>query len=137
MKIILSLLMILSPALAWRSVAAQESAPTAAAVVAMIRERAGVTPKGYTVDTFKSGNPEAAVKGIAVTMMATLDVLKRAAERGDNLIITHEPTYYSHRDTVAVLESENDEVLAAKKKFIADRGLIIWRFHDIPHGMQP
>src|SRR5215217_7387176 len=111
MKIILSLLMVSSSGVAWQSLTAQESAPTAAAVIARIRERAGVTPKGYTVDTFKSGDPETAVKGIAVTMMATLDVLKRAAERGDNLIITHEPTYYSHRDTVAVLESENDKVL--------------------------
>lgn len=70
-------------------------------------------------------------------MMATLDVLKRAAANGDNFIITHEPTFYSHRDTVAGLEAENDAVLAAKKKFIADNGLIIWRFHDTPHRMQP
>ena len=62
-------------------------------------------------------------------MMATLDVLERAVERGDNLVITHEPTFYSHRDTIAVLESEGDKVLAAKRKYIADHGLIIWRFH--------
>jgi hypothetical protein len=70
-------------------------------------------------------------------MMATLDVLKRAAASGDNFIITHEPTFYSHRDTLGVLESESDVVLAAKKKFITDHGLIVWRFHDTPHRMQP
>ncbi len=115
----------------------QAAAPTAADVIASIRERAGVEARTPTVDTFKAGDPATRVNGIAVTMMATLDVLKRAVARGDNLIITHEPTFYSHRDTVAVLESENDKVLAAKKKYISEHSLIVWRFHDIPHAMKP
>jgi hypothetical protein len=94
---------------------AQESAPTAADVIARIMDRAGVEARNPTVDTFKAGDPAARVTGIAVTMMATLDVLRRAVERGDNLVITHEPTFYSHRDTLGVLESEKDEVLAAKR----------------------
>ena len=89
------------------------------------------------MDTFKAGDPNARVNRIAVTMMATLDVLKRAAANGDNFVITHEPTFYSHRDTLGILEAENDAVLAAKKKFIADHGLIVWRFHDMPHRMKP
>ena len=89
------------------------------------------------VDTFKSGDSTARVTGIAVTMMATFDVLQRAAKQGDNLIITHEPTFYSHRDTTFSLEKENDAILAAKKKFIAGHGLVIWRFHDAPHAQSP
>jgi len=116
---------------------AQGSAPTAGEVIARIRDRAGVEARNPTVDTFKAGDSSARVTGIAVTMMATLDVLKRAVERGDNLVITHEPTFYSHRDTLGVLESENDEVLAAKKKYISDHKLVIWRFHDTPHAMKP
>jgi len=128
--------------LAWTLVAipcfaGAQGAPTAAYVTSLIRERSGVEARTPTVDTFKAGDPATRVTGIAVTMMATLDVLKRAVARGDNLIITHEPTFYSHRDTVAVLESENDRVLAAKKKYINDHGLIVWRFHDIPHAMKP
>jgi putative NIF3 family GTP cyclohydrolase 1 type 2 len=106
-------------------------------VIARIMDRAGVEARNPTVDTFKAGDPAARVTGIAVTMMATLDVLKRAVERGDNLVITHEPTFYSHRDTLGVLESEKDEVLAAKRKYISDHGLVIWRFHDTPHAMKP
>lgn len=122
----------LSPVLA-----AAQAPVTAAQITARILERAGVALPTPTVDTFKSGDPNTRVRGIAVTMMATLDVLKRAAANGDNLIITHEPTFYSHRDTLGVLESENDAVLAEKKKFIADHGLIVWRFHDTPHRMNP
>ncbi len=119
------------------SVSAQSTAPTAAQLVERIVQHAAVTLPTPTVDTFKSGDPNTRVRGITVTMMATLDVLKRAAANGDNFIITHEPTFYSHRDTLGVLEAENDAVLTVKKKFIADHGLIVWRFHDTPHRMQP
>ena len=47
----------------------------------------------------QSGEPDAAVTGIAVTMMATMDVLQRASTKGLNLVITHEPTFYAHLDT--------------------------------------
>src|SRR6266446_2971881 len=56
--------------------------------------------------------------GIAVTMMATFDVLQRAAAHGANLVITHEPTFYDHFDKLDVLESEHDSVTAAKRAFI-------------------
>jgi putative NIF3 family GTP cyclohydrolase 1 type 2 len=111
--------------------------PTAREITTRILEQSGVTLPSRTVDTFKAGNPDTRVTGIAVTMMATLDVLKEASRRGLNLVITHEPTFYSHRDTTGVLESENDSVLADKQKFIAEHGLVVWRFHDSPHAMHP
>jgi len=114
-----------------------QSSLTAADITARIMQHAGVVPSNQTVDTFKAGDPKTRVRRITVTMMATLDVLKRAAANGDNFIITHEPTFYSHRDTLGALEQENDPVLAAKQKFIAEHGLVIWRFHDTPHSMQP
>ena len=48
--------------------------------------------------------------------MATVDVLKKAAEKGYNLIITHDPTYYNHLDSRDKLE--NDPVYAAKQETI-------------------
>lgn len=116
---------------------AQATSPTAAQITERIVERAGVALPNQTVDTFKAGDSTSLVRGIAVTMMATLDVLQRAAAKGHNLIITHEPTFYGHRDDLTVLENEKDPVVAAKKKFIADRGLVVWRFHDLPHLMRP
>jgi putative NIF3 family GTP cyclohydrolase 1 type 2 len=123
--------------LAFASAAAQTTSPTAAQVVAKIVAHTGLALPASTVDTFKAGDPNTPVRGIAVTMMATLDVLQRAAARGHNLVITHEPTFYSHRDELGPLETENDPVVAAKKKFIADHGLVVWRFHDLPHMTQP
>lgn len=112
-------------------------AATARQLIERIQQQTAATLPAGTVDTFKAGNPDAPVKGIAVTMMATLDVLERAAQSGNNLIITHEPTFYSHLDGTAQLEKQNDQVLAAKQKFIADHQLIVWRFHDGWHARKP
>jgi putative NIF3 family GTP cyclohydrolase 1 type 2 len=121
-----------------RLVAAQQKQLTAHEVVALIQQHVGVPWQAETVDTFKAGNPDAAVTGIAVTMMATMDVLQRAAASGDNLIITHEPTFYNHLDKLDQLgEKENDPVLAAKLAFIAEHKLVVWRFHDHWHRRRP
>jgi len=116
---------------------AQAKPLTAREVVTRIQAHVGIPWMTETVDTFKAGNPDTEVKGIAVTMMATLDVLQRAAAAGQNLIITHEPTFYNHQDKPVELEQkENDPVLAAKRAFIAEHGLVIWRFHDHQHRMK-
>ena len=120
------------------SAAAQAKALTAREVMARIQAHVGVPWQQDTVDTFKAGNPDAGVKGIAVTMMATLDVLERAAAAGQNLVITHEPTFYNHLDKPDQLEQkESDPVLAAKRAFIKEHGLVIWRFHDHWHQRNP
>jgi putative NIF3 family GTP cyclohydrolase 1 type 2 len=120
------------------SAVAQEKRVTARNVIARIQQQVGVPWAAETVDTFKAGDPDTAVTGIAVTMMATMDVLQRAAVSGKNLIITHEPTFYNHLDKLDVLEQkENDPVLAVKLAFIAEHHLVVWRFHDHWHRRRP
>lgn len=111
--------------------------PTARQIIERIQKNVGVPWTTPTVDTFKAGNPDEPVTGIAVTMMATLDVLDHAAAAGDNLVITHEPTFYSHLDTLTQLEKQHDAVLAEKQKFIHDHHLVVWRFHDHWHARKP
>ena len=43
---------------------------TARDVITRIQQQVGVPWQGDTVDTFKAGNPDSPVSGIAVTMMA-------------------------------------------------------------------
>ncbi len=106
-------------------------------IVDRIQNEVGVPWHPQTVDTFKAGDPNTPVTGVAVTMMATLDVLQRAAAAGDNFVITHEPTFYSHLDGTADLEKQNDPVLAAKQAFIREHHMVVWRFHDHWHMRQP
>jgi putative NIF3 family GTP cyclohydrolase 1 type 2 len=89
------------------------------------------------VDTLKAGDPDEPVTGIAVTMMATYDVLERSAAAGKNFVITHEPTFYNHLDTTEQLEQQSDPVFAQKQKFIEDHHMVIWRFHDHWHARKP
>lgn len=108
---------------------------TSRQIVERIQKNLGVPWSAETVDTFKAGDPDAPVSGIATTFIATFDVLKRAVAGGKNLIITHEPTFWEHRDRTDALAG--DPVLAAKQKYIADHGLIIFRFHDHWHMRRP
>ena len=115
---------------------AQEKRPTAREVVAAIQEHVGVPWQKETVDTFKAGNPDVPVTGIAVTMMATMDVLQRAAANGQNFVITHEPTFYNHLDMPEGM-AESDPVWKEKREFIEKRGMVVWRFHDHWHMRKP
>ena len=114
-----------------------QTPPTARQVIDQIKAHVGVPWREETVDTIKAGDPETPITGIATTMMATFDVIRRAQAEGKNLIITHEPTFYSHQDKTDVFEKENDPVWADKLKFIVDHKMVVWRFHDHWHMRRP
>ncbi len=111
--------------------------PTAQQIIERIQKNVGVPWTTPTVDTFKAGDPQTPVTGVAVTMMATLDVIERAAAAGKNLVITHEPTFYSHMDQTDTLEKQHDAVLAEKEAFIREHHMVVWRFHDHWHQRRP
>lgn len=115
----------------------QPSTLTARQVIDRIKAHVNVPWSDQTVDTFKAGDPDTPVTGIALTMMATFDVIKRAAAAGQNLVITHEPTFYGHRDETAQLTRENDPVFKAKMDFITAHHMVVWRFHDFWHRRTP
>jgi putative NIF3 family GTP cyclohydrolase 1 type 2 len=117
------------------SMAQPPAALTAAQLVARIRRQVGVPWRTETVDRILAGNPDVAVKGVAVTMMATLDVLERAVRAGKNMIITHEPTFYVHQDTTA--ELKNDPTMQYKLDFIRKNDVAVFRFHDHWHARRP
>lgn len=104
-------------------------------IVRMIGEAAPPPDKSRTVDSFKCGNPDLPITSIAVTFMATREVLDRAVECGANLLITHEPTFYNHLDESGWIS--NDPVFLSKKHFLKERGLVLWRFHDGIHRLRP
>jgi putative NIF3 family GTP cyclohydrolase 1 type 2 len=108
---------------------------TAAEIIAKIIARTGANNIPQTVDVIKEGNPETVITGIATTMFATMDVLKKAVAKNCNLIIAHEPLYYNHTD--AKQQFSSDPVFLEKKKYINDNKLVIWRFHDYIHSIRP
>src|SRR5678816_4440091 len=103
---------------------AQAQRLTARQILDRIKAEMGVPWAGETVDTFKDGDPDTPVTGVAVTMMA-------------NLVITHEPTFFSHLDQLEGLEKANDAVTAAKRAFIRDHKIVVLRMHDHWHPRRP
>lgn len=104
-------------------------------VVNRIKKQVTCNWMDETVDTFKAGNPETKLNGIAVCMFADMATLREAVDLGCNFIITHEPIFYNHLDGTAGFQ--NDPVFREKMKFIEENGLVVFRFHDHIHMTEP
>jgi putative NIF3 family GTP cyclohydrolase 1 type 2 len=108
---------------------------TAAQAIERIKKNVGVPWRAETVDRIVAGDPDTPVRGIATTMMSTLDVIERSAAAGRNLVITHEPTFYLHQDRTDTLAG--DATYQFKADFIRQHGMVIFRFHDHWHARRP
>ncbi|GAA1673265.1 hypothetical protein GCM10009830_19440 [Glycomyces endophyticus] len=107
-------------------------------MVDLVDAHLGVPRRETTVDEYLAGGPDQEVHGVAFTMMATLDVLQRAVAQGLDLVITHEPLYFHHREEWnATLAAEADPVHGAKSAFIARHRLVVRRLHDAVHDTSP
>ena len=82
-----------------------------------------------TCDTVKCGDPDKPVARVAISMFATPDIIRQAARWQADMLIVHEPSFYSHMD----VRLENDPVTQAKEQLLKDAGLVLYRFHDHPH----
>lgn len=86
-------------------------------------------------DTFKIGNPDSTVKGIATTMFTTFDVLMRANEAGLNMVIPHEDIWWNDRDDTKDLT--DNALYKRKSEYCLKNDMIVWRNHDGMHSMKP
>ena len=108
---------------------------TAGQVIDRIKGNVGIPWRSQTVDNIIAGSADMPVKGIATAMMATFDVVKRAAAAGRNMLITHEPTFFSHQDTIDTLK--NDATCQTKLDFLTKQQMVVFHFHDHWHGHRP
>ncbi len=81
-----------------------------------------------TVDTVKAGEPSKPVGTVAVGWMATVYDLRRAAELGCDLFVTHEPTFWEH----GAPEERNRSARGGleKTRLIEESGIAVLRCHD-------
>ena len=101
---------------------------SAADALTRIQHRYATITAPDTVDTIKVGDPNTPVTGIVTTFLDTMDVLREAVRHGDNLIITHEPTFYNHRDNATFFT--DDPVYKEKLAYIQEHHLVVFRLHD-------
>lgn len=113
-----------------------DSVYTVGRIMSLIREN--IKP-GWTdtrTDTIVIGHAEDTVTGIATCMFVDMNILQRAVAANCNLIVTHEPVFYTATDQVPEFMKE-DRVLMEKVNFIREHHLTIYRLHDNAHRNNP
>lgn len=96
--------------------------------------------KPDTVDKIIIGNPATKVRKIGTCWLPNWETCKNAVAAGVNVLITHEPTFYTHRDLDEVpgflqrnsefTRSQYLTLIEKKKSWINENGLVIIRNHD-------
>ena len=82
-----------------------------------------------------AGTADTIVTGIATTVVATIEVLRRAAAAGRNLVIVQEPTFYTAAEDGG--NRAADAVYLAKKTLVDERRLVVWRFSEHWNARKP
>jgi putative NIF3 family GTP cyclohydrolase 1 type 2 len=118
------------------SLAQSSSGMTAAQIVDEIKKQLNMPWDDKTYrDTFKAGDPNTRVNGIACCFMSTFDVIRRAQAKGLNFVITHEPTFWTDADLVEPIKT--DPFYLEKLHFVQKNGMVVFRIHDHWHRVKP
>ncbi len=91
--------------------------------------------EAHTCDVVKWGDPDKECTGIVTCCFPSVEVIRRAAALGANLIIAHEPLFWTHEDATDWLGESR--VFAEKTKLLDGAGIVVWRDHDHIHGGPP
>ena len=108
---------------------------TAGEVISRIKKQVAIPWREQTVDNLLTADESTPVMGIATTMMATFDVVKRASAAGKNMIVTHETPFYLHQDHTD--DIKDDPTLRNKLNFCKQHDVALFHFHDHWHARRP
>ncbi len=94
--------------------------------------------EGYKgCDDYKCGNPEDECTGVVTALTPNIHVIREAIKLNANLIIVHEPTFYTSHDEPGWFEEFDNEIYREKKALLDEHGITIWRDHDHMHAHDP
>jgi putative NIF3 family GTP cyclohydrolase 1 type 2 len=115
---------------------AQRGKLSAGEVVERIKRNLGIPWNDSTYrDTFKIGAPESLVTGIATSFGGNLRVLQIAQKASLNMVIVHEPTFYSDADRLDLVK--DDPLYKLKLEWANRNNVVVWRIHDHWHAHKP
>lgn len=75
--------------------------------------------------------------GIVTTCWPSVEVIKKAHQKGANLIICHEAMFWNHGDHTAWLEEKHNKTFAKKRMLLDKYGIVVRRDHDHIHSGIP
>lgn len=95
-----------------------------------------------SVDRIVIGDPATVIRKVGTCWQPYFHTLLRATDMGINLMIVHEPTFYTHWDldtepglfysTPEPAREKYLEAIEKKKTWIEENGMVIIRSHDVP-----
>jgi len=88
--------------------------------------RADWVDRSSTVDRIIAGDPDTDVDRCLVAWMPSVAAIREATERGVDLLMCHEPTFWNHRDD----HPGSTAAGLAKLRLIEESGLVVMRNHD-------
>lgn len=88
-------------------------------------------------DGFKTGYENEICTGVATAISPSVEVIRKAAEKGCNLLVVHEPTFYTTADGSSWPFEFRNRVYEEKKMLIEKYHMTIWRDHDHMHLHRP
>lgn len=108
----------------------------AGAILEHFLSKASWVDRSTTVDRIILGEAGKEINKILVSWMSTMPAVRYAIDNGFDMLMTHEPTFWIHRNEIESLDckSECNAKLAAaqdKRKLIEDSGLVVIRNHDV------
>lgn len=118
-----------------QTISVKDQTYTVQNIIDLIIKETKVPVLKESIDYIKFGSPDQIVTGIVSTMFPTIDVIEKAVELKANFIIAHEPTFYNAVDDSS--KQEMNELIRKKQAYLKEHGIVIWRFHDYSHFMQP
>lgn len=97
----------------------------------------GQIDEEHTRDKVLYGKTDQECTGIVTTCWASAEVIRKAYERGANLIICHEALFWNHGDHMDWLEESQNNTFIKKKRLLDQTGIVVWRNHDYIHSGIP
>lgn len=88
-------------------------------------------------DGYKSGDPDAECTGVVCALVPTVEVIRKAAVLGANLLVVHEPIYYMTPDFPQWRGPFENRVYEEKRALLRQTGITVWRDHDHLHAHRP
>lgn len=104
-------------------------------ITAILEKIHGVPLMEDTVDGVKYGDENAEVTGIMVSCCASIEVIRKAIEQNCNLLIVHEPVFYTHKDQYFWEDSQS--AYQQKLRILRENHITVYRDHDQIHMQKP
>ena len=82
-----------------------------------------------TVDRIIVGDPDKEIRRVLVTWISSFQAVRTAVQRGVDMLVTHEPTFWVHAGELETMA--DGDIEKVKKQFIEQSGLVILRIHDV------